>query len=49
MPLRGTIRAMTSTTLGRPDQIHAYIERLGYREPGILARLRHLKVRLKRG
>ena len=32
---------MTSTTLGRPDQIHAYIERLGYREPGILARLRH--------
>jgi predicted O-methyltransferase YrrM len=31
---------MTSTTIGRPDDIHAYIERLGYREPGILARLR---------
>jgi predicted O-methyltransferase YrrM len=31
---------MTSTTTGRPDDIHAYIERVGYREPGILARLR---------
>jgi predicted O-methyltransferase YrrM len=31
---------MTSTTIGRPDEFHAYIERLGYREPGILARLR---------
>jgi predicted O-methyltransferase YrrM len=31
---------MTSTTQGRPDAIHAYIERLGYREPAILARLR---------
>ena len=31
---------MTSTTKGRPDDIHAYIERLGYREPAILARLR---------
>lgn len=31
---------MTSTTKGRPDDIHAYIERLGYREPPILARLR---------
>ena len=31
---------MTSTTTGRPDDVHAYIERVGYREPGILARLR---------
>lgn len=31
---------MTSTTVGRPDDIHRYIERVGYREPGILARLR---------
>ena len=31
---------MTSTTIGRPDVIHAYIERVGYREPAILARLR---------
>jgi len=31
---------MTSTTQGRPDEIHAYIERVGYREPAILARLR---------
>jgi len=31
---------MTSTTIGRPDDIHAYIERVGYREPAILARLR---------
>ena len=31
---------MTSTTTGRPDDIHAYIERVGYREPAILARLR---------
>ena len=31
---------MTSTTIGRPDEIHAYIERVGYREPAVLARLR---------
>jgi predicted O-methyltransferase YrrM len=31
---------MTSKTIGRPDRIHAYIERLGYDEPEILARLR---------
>jgi len=31
---------MTGTTLGRPDDIHAYIERIGYREPDVLARLR---------
>ena len=31
---------MTSTTTGRPDNVHAYIERVGYREPAILARLR---------
>lgn len=31
---------MTSTTTGRPDDIHAYIEQVGYREPGILGRLR---------
>jgi len=31
---------MTSTTIGRPDDIHAYIERVGYREPAVLARLR---------
>ena len=26
--------------MGRPDAIHRYIERVGYREPGILTRLR---------
>ena len=31
---------MTSTTIGRPDDIHAYIERVGYREPAALAKLR---------
>ncbi len=31
---------MTSTTEGRPAEIQAYIEKVGYREPGILARLR---------
>ena len=31
---------MSSFTLGRPDHVHAYIERLGYHEPPILARLR---------
>ena len=31
---------MTSTTIGRPDEIHAYIGRVGYREPAVLARLR---------
>jgi predicted O-methyltransferase YrrM len=31
---------MTGTTIGRPDDIHAYIERIGYREPEVLARLR---------
>jgi predicted O-methyltransferase YrrM len=31
---------MTSTTEGRPDHIQAYIDRLGYREPAILSRLR---------
>jgi predicted O-methyltransferase YrrM len=31
---------MTSTTEGRPAAIQAYIEKVGYREPGILARLR---------
>jgi predicted O-methyltransferase YrrM len=31
---------MTSTTTGRPELIHAYIERLGFHEPDILARLR---------
>jgi predicted O-methyltransferase YrrM len=31
---------MSATTLGRPDDIHAYIERFGYREPDVLARLR---------
>jgi predicted O-methyltransferase YrrM len=31
---------MTSTTEGRPAQVQAYIEKVGYREPGILARLR---------
>jgi len=31
---------MTSTTTGRPELIHAYIERLGFHEPEILARLR---------
>jgi predicted O-methyltransferase YrrM len=32
--------AMSSSTLGRPDHVHAYIERLGYHEPPLLARLR---------
>lgn len=31
---------MTARTLGRPDHVHDYIERWGYREPEILARLR---------
>ncbi len=31
---------MTSTTEGRPAETQAYIERVGYREPAILARLR---------
>ena len=31
---------MTSTTIGRPELIHAYIERLGFHEPDVLARLR---------
>jgi predicted O-methyltransferase YrrM len=31
---------MSGTTLGRPADIHAYIERIGYREPEVLARLR---------
>ena len=31
---------MTSTTIGRPNDIHAYIELVGYREPAVLARLR---------
>ncbi len=31
---------MSSKTDGRPDHIHAYIERIGYREPEVLARLR---------
>jgi predicted O-methyltransferase YrrM len=31
---------MSATTIGRPDTIHAYIERWGYHEPAILARLR---------
>jgi predicted O-methyltransferase YrrM len=31
---------MTSKTEGRPPEIEAYISRVGYREPGILARLR---------
>jgi predicted O-methyltransferase YrrM len=31
---------MTSTTIGRPDDIHAYIERVGFREPAVLAKLR---------
>jgi predicted O-methyltransferase YrrM len=31
---------MTSTTIGRPDDIHAYIERVGFREPAVLTRLR---------
>jgi len=31
---------MTSTTIGRPVDIHEYIERVGFREPAILARLR---------
>jgi len=31
---------MTSTTIGRPGDIHAYIERVGYREPAALAKLR---------
>ena len=31
---------MSATTLGRPDHVHAYIERLGYDEPAVLARLR---------
>ena len=31
---------MTSTTIGRPELIHAYIERLGFHEPDTLARLR---------
>jgi O-methyltransferase len=31
---------MSATTIGRPDRIHDYIERLGYHEPAILARLR---------
>ena len=31
---------MTSTTIGRPGDIHAYIERVGFREPAVLARLR---------
>lgn len=31
---------MSSTTEGRPAEVHTYIERFGYREPGILARLR---------
>jgi predicted O-methyltransferase YrrM len=31
---------MTSTTEGRPAETQAYIERVGYREPGILARVR---------
>jgi predicted O-methyltransferase YrrM len=33
---------MSSKTDGRPDDIHAYIERLGYREPEVLARLREV-------
>jgi O-methyltransferase len=31
---------MSATTIGRPDRIHDYIERWGYHEPAILARLR---------
>ena len=31
---------MTSTSLGRPDDIHDYLLRWGFREPEILARLR---------
>jgi predicted O-methyltransferase YrrM len=31
---------MTGTTMGRPDDVHAYIERIGFREPEVLARLR---------
>lgn len=31
---------MSSTTEGRPGQIHTYIEQVGLREPGILGRLR---------
>jgi predicted O-methyltransferase YrrM len=31
---------MSGTTQGRPDAIHAYIERWGYHEPEILTRLR---------
>jgi predicted O-methyltransferase YrrM len=31
---------MTSKTDGRPPEIEAYIDKVGYREPGILARLR---------
>ena len=26
--------------MGRPDDVHAYIERIGFREPDVLARLR---------
>lgn len=31
---------MTSKSIGRPDAIHAYVERWGLREPEILARVR---------
>ena len=31
---------MSATTLGRPDYVHAYIERVGFDEAPILARLR---------
>ena len=31
---------MTATTIGLPDDVHAYVLRWGLREPGILARLR---------
>jgi caffeoyl-CoA O-methyltransferase len=31
---------MSSKTIGRPDHVHDYIERVGFDEPAILARLR---------